>query len=440
MAAPQTLLSRIGNFFSRRGYEAAAIPNRFRDNDGRWGEWHSVGGNPLPANLVRRSEEQYRNNGYWKNACDSWVDALAGAGFGIIPKNTALASAWKSHAADAVWGGGTLDGLVINLVRAMVVSGEGLAVEQPDGRLHQLPQSAIAGDYSAELSANRIVREGIELTYGRETAIYIRRDLGTELERIERSHYHRLWRHDFPDQVRGVPWGASVLIAADTLDDTERAILKGVQTSALLSVLMVNENDMGAAFPFEGDQQGSVMESGLEPGALKLLPGGYRPHIVAPQHSQQASDFLKHELRRIAAGFGLPVHKVSGDLSDANYSSLRAGQLSLNVRAEAAQYGIIVPQLLRPVWERFVTRAYLAGDTASREEEAEFIAPRPGAVDPQKDMAATAEMLKLGLISRRRAVAELGWDVESIDQEAAEDRRREQALGLNFSEVQNAKD
>ena len=440
MVAPQGLLSRVASLFSRRGYEAASIAPRFRDTDSRCGEWNSIGRNAVPANLVRRSEEQYRNNGYWKNACDSQTDAVAGSGFGIFPKNPEMMTAWKAYAANCVWGGGTLDGLTVNMVRSMIVSGEALAVEQPDGRLHQLPQSVIAGDYSAELSDNRIVREGIELTDGRETAIYIRRDQDTELERIERPNYHRLWRHDFPDQVRGVPWGASVLIAADTLDDTERAILKGVQTSALLSVLMVNENDMGAAFPFEGDQQGSVMESGLEPGALKLLPGGYRPHIVAPQHSQQASDFLKHELRRIAAGFGLPVHKVSGDLSDANYSSLRAGQLSLNVRAEAVQYGVIVPKLLRPIWERFATRAYLAGDAPSRDEEAEFIAPRPGAVDPQKDMAATAEMLNLGLISRRRAVAELGWDVESIDQEAAEDRRREQDLGLNISEVQNAKD
>ena len=227
-----------------------------------------------------------------------------------------------------------------------------------------------------------------------------------------------------------------MLIAADTLASAEHAIAEGIKTSALLGVLLVNENDMGAAFPFEGDQRGSVMESGLEPGALKIVPGGYRPHIVTPQQSAQAGDFLKHELRRIAAGFGLPAHKVSGDLSDANYSSLRSGQISLNTRAEAAQYGLIVPQLLRPIWQHFVTRLYLTGEVTSMDEEAEFIAPRPGAVYPQKDVSATAEMLKLGLISRRRAVAELGWDVEAIDQERASDQRREAAL--NLAEETNA--
>ncbi len=436
MATPQGILSRIGSLFSRRGYEAAAIAPRFRDTDGRWGEWRVNGGiSPVPASLALRSRHQYQNNGYWRNAVDSWTDAIAGAGFGIIPKTATLMTAWTAFAANAVWGGGTLDGLTVNMVRAMVRDGEGFAVLQPDGRWLQLPHSAIAGDYSADGSSH-IVREGIELTDGQETACYIRRDQDTEIERLDRSRYVRVWRQDSPDQVRGVPWGASVLIAADTLASAEHAIAEGIKTSALLGVLLVNENDMGAAFPFEGDQRGSVMESGLEPGALKIVPGGYRPHIVTPQQSAQAGDFLKHELRRIAAGFGLPAHKVSGDLSDANYSSLRSGQISLNTRAEAAQYGLIVPQLLRPIWQHFVTRLYLAGELTSMDEEAEFIAPRPGAVDPQKDVSATAEMLKLGLISRRRAVAELGWDVEAIDQERASDQRRE--ANLNLSEETNA--
>ena len=436
MAALTGFTDWLGSLFSRRGYEAAAIAPRFRDPDGRWAEWRSSSyASAVPANLAVQSRHQYQNNGYWRNAVDSWTDAIAGAGFGIIPKTATLMTAWTAFAANAVWGGGTLDGLTVNIVRAMVRDGEGLAVLQPDGRWLQLPHSAIAGDYSAD-GSSRIVREGIELTDGQETACYIRRDQDTEMERLDRSRYVRVWRQDSPDQVRGVPWGASVLIAADTLASAEHAIAEGIKTSALLGVLLVNENDMGAAFPFEGDQRGSVMESGLEPGALKIVPGGYRPHIVTPQQSAQAGDFLKHELRRIAAGFGLPAHKVSGDLSDANYSSLRSGQISLNTRAEAAQYGLIVPQLLRPIWQHFVTRLYLAGEVTSMDEEAEFIAPRPGAVDPQKDVSATADMLKLGLISRRRAVAELGWDVEAIDQERASDQRREAAL--NLAEETNA--
>lgn len=439
MMPQRGFLQRTWDALIGRSYEAAEVVRPpFRDPDRRWREWQPMGGgSAVPPSLALRSRHQYRSNGYWKQAVDSWTDAIAGSGFGIIPKNTALIAAWTAFAANAVWGSGTLDGLTVNVARAMVRDGEALAVVQPDGRWQQLPHTVIAGDYSTD-GGNVVVREGIELTDGQETGCYIRRDQDTEVERLDRSRYVRVWRQDSPDQLRGVPWGASVLIAADTLADAEEALLKGIQTSALLGVLLFNDTDLSGGVPFDGDQRGSVMESGLEPGALKIVPGGFRPHVVAPQQSAQAADFLRHELRRIAAGFGLPVHKVSGDLSDANYSSLRSGQISLNTRAEAIQYGIIVPLLLRPIWQHFVMSLYLAGEVTSLDEDAEFIAPRPAAVDPQKDVAATAEMLKLGLISRRRAVAELGWNVEAIDNETAEDRRREAELGLTFSEKSNA--
>lgn len=42
-------------------------------------------------------------------------------------------------------------------------------------------------------------------------------------------------------------------------------------------------------------------------------------------------------------------------------------------------------------------------------------------------------MLAMGLISRRQAVAQLGYDVAKVDAEIADDRQREAALGLSFS-------
>jgi capsid protein len=54
-------------------------------------------------------------------------------------------------------------------------------------------------------------------------------------------------------------------------------------------------------------------------------------------------------------------------------------------------------------------------------------------VDPAKDAAAEAEQIRLGLKSRRQAVAEQGWDIEALDAEIAADRARERDLGLDFS-------
>ena len=51
-----------------------------------------------------------------------------------------------------------------------------------------------------------------------------------------------------------------------------------------------------------------------------------------------------------------------------------------------------------------------------------------------KDAQAQTLLLEKGLLSRRQAVAALGYSVERLGAEIAADREREAALGLNFSE------
>jgi capsid protein len=48
------------------------------------------------------------------------------------------------------------------------------------------------------------------------------------------------------------------------------------------------------------------------------------------------------------------------------------------------------------------------------------------------DAQATREAIAAGLMSRRQAVAALGYDVAQLDLDIASDRAREAALGLAF--------
>jgi len=54
-------------------------------------------------------------------------------------------------------------------------------------------------------------------------------------------------------------------------------------------------------------------------------------------------------------------------------------------------------------------------------------------VDPLKDANATLALLKGGLMSRRQAVAQLGYSIDELDSEIAADKERETALGLSFN-------
>lgn len=170
MAAPHNFLQRAWGALIGRGYEAAEMRPPFREPDRRWREWTPMGGgSAVPASLALRSRHQYQNNGYWRQAVDSWTDAIAGAGFGIIPKTPSLLAAWTAFAANAVWGGGTLDGLTVSVVRGMVRDGEALAVLQPDGRWLQLPHSAIVGDHSTDGISKRSTKKRRLTIVGRQT-------------------------------------------------------------------------------------------------------------------------------------------------------------------------------------------------------------------------------------------------------------------------------
>ncbi len=69
-------------------------------------------------------------------------------------------------------------------------------------------------------------------------------------------------------------------------------------------------------------------------------------------------------------------------------------------------------------------------------EEVKWIPQGFDWVDPLKDQQAQQMAVRNGFKSRSEVVSEMGYDVEEIDQEIAEDQRRASELGLSFdSEV-----
>jgi lambda family phage portal protein len=240
-----------------------------------------------------------------------------------------------------------------------------------------------------------------------------------------------------PGQVRGVSWFAPVLMLLSELDGLEDALRVGFKVAAMHAGFLVDMNGSGD-MPFDGEQSGSVLETGLEPGTLRYLPSGYDVKFSTPQQAQQSAEFVSHQLRAIAAGLGIPAHLLSGDLREANYGSLRAGTISFRQRLEQVQFGTLAPQLLTPVYERVVSALILSGRVAAPDFESnpaayfacEHYPPPIPWLDPQKDVAAVKGAIDAGLMSRRQAVAERGYSIETLDEERAADAQREAALGL----------
>lgn len=399
--------------------------------------------------MVRsRARHAYANNGYIRNAVNAIVAEAVGAG---IEGNSGHPDAYTAALIDKAFSAANLDaegrtdtrGMTAAAVLAENVDGEAffVAERRDSGTVwRQIPAEFVDESDTRELADGYVVA-GVEFTNdGTRRAYHIRPQRPTDLYpvtaesiRVPAEDVLHIYRQLGPGQVRGISQLAPVLLTVNELDQALDALLVGLKTSAMFAGFVTDMTNMGGgaeAFP------DGLADISLEPGVVRVLPGGMDIKFSAPDQARESIAFAKLTLGQIAAGLGVPQHLVDGDLTQANYSSLRAGLLPFRAKVEQYVYHTLVPQFLNPIFRRFVTEEYLAGrldvPDLSAALTAEWLPPRPMQVDPQKDMAAAREALAMGLTSRRQAVAAMGWNVAELDQEIADDRARETALGLSF--------
>jgi lambda family phage portal protein len=375
------------------------------------------------------------NNPWIANAVGNLAGALVGPGIQPSSKHPEAQTRKALNRYFADWcsradaeGRTDFSGLQVAIADSMVKAGEALALisETADGpRLRILPPELMDESKSVELSDGRAIFSGVELdATGRRAAYWIIPERPGKVwqtyapsVRIEANSVLHVFKPLAPGQLRGVSWLAPVILPASDFDKLCDALLKGAQVAAMHAGFITDLNGTGE--PYEGETPS------LEPGALIRLPNGTDIKFNSPAQSQQVAEFLKLNLRQLAAGLGLPDHMLSGDLTGANYSSLRAGLLPFRQRIEQVQYTVLVPQFLAPVWRAVILHGILSGDLNATDFEAnpesylqaEWLPPKPLQVDPLKDVTATKAELDAGLTSRRKAVAERGWNLDDLDAE-----------------------
>ncbi|WP_191569051.1 phage portal protein [Paracoccus yeei] len=385
------------------------------------------------ASIVRqRGRYAAMNNPWIGNAVGNMTAALVGSGLRPAPLHEERATrrnltrAFDAWAADADWHGQSdFWGLQALIGRHLAVDGEALVLlrDTDEGlRLQVLPPEHLDESKSIVGSAEQVIVAGVEFdAQGRRVAYHIL----PERPATNWQQYAPAVRVDAADvlhivhpigagQTRGLSWLAPIILTASELDQLTDALLVGAKTAAMFAGFIVNTADPS------GVDDMDPAELSLEPGAIRILPGGADIRFTSPQQAAQGIEHAKLNLRAMAAGLGIPEHLLTGDLSGANYSSLRAGLLPFRARMEQVQYHTLVPQLLRPIWRRWLALEVAAG----RQDaivDADWIAPRPQQVDPLKDAAALEKHLAMGLTTKARAIAELGWNPDDLEGEESDD-------------------
>jgi lambda family phage portal protein len=302
--------------------------------------------------LLARSRELVVTNGYAANACEAFAANLVGDGIkpssliGDADLRDRVQRLWLAWTDEADADGLTdFYGLQAMVAREMFVAGECFVRLRPrraeDGLLVplqlQLLQSEMLPFEKTETAANgNRVRCGIEFdAIGRRVAYHFRRrhpgdstDQGAvipETVRVPAADVLHIYRPIDAGQIRGLPHIAPAMVRLFLLDQYDDAELDRKKTAAMFAGFITKtapeEPMMGEA---EADLDGAAIAS-LEPGTMQVLLPGEDVTFSSPADVGSSYEAFQYRtLLSVAASLGLPYHLVTGDVRQANYSSLRA--------------------------------------------------------------------------------------------------------------------
>jgi lambda family phage portal protein len=262
-------------------------------------------------------------------------------------------------------------------------------------------------------------------------------------QRIPAEEIYHLMRPKRPNQTRAVTWLAPVMFGLRMLQGYIEAELVAARTAAAKMGFFESQpgtegESLGAASTDE-DGKPLPLELDAAPGTFTDLPFGKTLKSWDPQHPNTAFDgFVRAILRMIASGLGVSYHSLTGDLTQVNYSSIRAGLLAEHDHYRRLQHWW-VGIFLERVYADWMSTALLAGKipSASRLPD-EYLehkwTPRGWPwVDPLNDVQSSALAIGHGLGSRANALAEQGLDLEEIFEELAQEKALASEYGIELA-------
>jgi lambda family phage portal protein len=414
--------------------------------------------------LRERSRALIRDNHVARAAQDRYVTKIVGSG--IIPRansgdkrldgivNKAWAQWSRECSADGLPHFEAIEALV---VRAAFESGEVLARYRyrrvGDGLQIPLQVQVLEPDYldldkNGTTDAGNYIVQGVEFnSWGKRVAYWLfgqhpgetfatglRGGQTLQSARISADEVLHIYEPTRPGQARGVPRMAAVLLRLRDLDDWEDAELVRKKIEACLAGFIQSPEADGATVGIPStDVNGNTVET-FEPGMISRLKPGEEIRFNTPAFAGGYADYKRSILRDVAAGIDMPYEILTGDLSQINYSSYRAGLLGFRDSIASWQWNVLIPKLCQPIWDRFILAGQLAGEWNALEVPVEWAPPAFDLLDRANESEADETMLRIGTMTWPQAVARQGLDPEQQLEEIERYKARLEAAGVVFSQ------
>lgn len=334
-------------------------------------------------------------------------------------------------------------------VRELIVGGEDLTVWKPDSTG---PDGRVVGIQCAQLdqSKNYVLRDGGKIVQG------VQFDAGGDRvgywlffehpndpirlsnltsQFVSAEHVDHMFERLRRGQTRGVSWlGAVATTLRDVSDISDARRLREKIQNCLAVLITPGESQTGsplgqqAALP--GADEAAPLGESLSPGMIARLRPGETVSTLAPVPSVGTVEFIRQELAGVSANM-VPYHLMTGDVSQANYSGLRAAMNGSYAMLDDWQQNEVIPQLCRPAAMRRMRRLTLeTGDRRFMEVKINWALPVRRLVDPIKDLMGEVMEIRAGLKTISTGLAERGINTEDHMREIQRMNKLIDDLGL----------
>lgn len=254
--------------------------------------------------------------------------------------------------------------------------------------------------------------------------------------RIPANEILHIYRPTRPGQLRGVPRltpSLAKLFQIDQADDAKGLRLKIQNLFGGFIKTPPGEEDY-TPFPGDPDKQETTGEAEvipLEPGLFPKLPAGCDVEFSSPPSGGETTEWEKMQRKDASRGVGTTYEQTTGDLSEVDFSSIRAGLVEFRRLCKMFQKQNLIHQFCMPVGRIWIDTAVLSGAIDIRDffiQRRKYYRvtwhPDPFAyVDPSKDLETDIREVRAGFTSRAAKISERSSrDSEVVDQEIKEER------------------
>ena len=304
--------------------------------------------------------------------------------------------------------------------------------------------------HNTELGNGNIIRMGVEIDRWRRPVAYHVSTRNNTLDlygtivptspyvRVPAGDMIHLFDPERADQTRGISWMAPAMVGLHNLKGYIEAAVINARVGA--SKMGFFRDPTGGDGPYEGDGKdvaGNRITT-IEPGIFEDI-GSKEFHPYDPKYPDQQFDpFVKAILRGVSAGLGVSFSSLSNDLTEVNFSSIRAGLIEERETWKSLQ-AWFVESFLNRVYSEWLEMALLTeAVNLPYAKLSKFNAPkwtgrRWAWVDPLKDVEAAKAAVAAGFKSATQIINEAGGDIEELYQELSDEKALAKEYGLEFS-------